>query len=82
MLKKLLRRRKNRLRRRTTFQRMFLTGMIMPVLLTAILGAYLVVFIRFDVYQYGSEYMEKIVGQYIRRQTDTELKKKLLSTNL
>lgn len=64
-------------KKRTTFLRLFLSGMILPVLLTAILGAYLVVFIRFHCYQYTNNLMEKIVGDYARRQTNTDLTRKV-----
>ncbi len=75
MRKKKLRRRKKYLRKKTTFLRLFLPGMILPVLLTALFGAYLVVFIRFRCYEYTSSHMEKIIGEYERRQTNTDLKK-------
>ena len=41
MLKKILKIRRNRLQKRTTFPKMFLKGMIIPVLVTVLLGVYL-----------------------------------------
>ena len=64
-------------RKRTTFLRLFLPGMILPVLLTALLGAYLVVFIRFHCYEYTGNLMEKVVGDYARRQNNTDLTKRI-----
>ena len=40
MIKRLLRRRKQRRPKRTSFWRMFAVGMILPVLITVILGNY------------------------------------------
>ncbi len=68
--------RKNR-RKRTTFLRLFLPGMILPVLLTALLGAYMVVLIRFRCYEDVSSHMQQIIGEYERRLNNTDLKKKI-----
>lgn len=63
--------RKNR-RKRTTFLRLFLPGMILPVLLTAVLGIYLSVFIRMRVYRDISKYRGQLTSEYVRNSTLTK----------
>lgn len=63
--------RKNR-RKRTTFLRLFLPEMILPVLLTAVLGIYLSVFIRMRVYRDISKYRGQLTSEYVRDSTLTK----------
>ena len=63
--------RKNR-RKRTTFLRLFLPGMILPVLLTAVFGIYLSGLIRLRVYRDISKYRGQLTSEYVRNSTLTK----------
>ena len=63
--------RKNR-RKRTAFLRLFLPGMILPVLLTAVFGIYLSGLIRLRVYRDITKYSGQLTSEYVRNSTLTK----------
>lgn len=71
MMNKLFRRR----RRRTTLLRMFLKGMILPVLITILLGYFTFYFVRMNAISIAESRMENIASTYIRRKDAVKVEK-------
>ncbi|WP_082316798.1 sensor histidine kinase [Ruminococcus flavefaciens] len=66
MIKRLLRRRKQRRPKRTSFWRMFAVGMILPVLITVILGNYSSYFIKQTAFTNEYNQAENFISEYQR----------------
>ncbi|MBP0966122.1 MAG: hypothetical protein J5722_00670, partial [Oscillospiraceae bacterium] len=71
MLNKLFRRRRGR----TTFLRMFLKGMILPVLITVLLGYFTFYFVRMNAVSSAERQMEEFAANYIRRKDAVKVQK-------
>ncbi|MBP5379110.1 MAG: HAMP domain-containing histidine kinase, partial [Ruminococcus sp.] len=64
MIRRLLTHFRRRRRKRTTFIKMFVKGMIIPIIITVILGNYSWFFIRESAFSYGYSQMESVISSY------------------